>query len=186
MNPDITHTLTRKYKKTTVRWRSTWQGHEEGTGLYFWNPFCPMTEGSQMYPLSKAKEKNLDVKTGPPVECLARSLAKQGKNNMKRQKWKRNGAPQVSVPKRYVVGISIGPEVWMLALAGRWSWRLQSCWHHCGVEGKKGNTWCLHLGVIQKVWINLTRNHQCLEVLLGGAPQKHHPSKPLGNKFNSI
>lgn len=38
-----------------------------------------------MFPLSKAKEKNLDVKTGAPVECLARSLAKQGKNNMKRQ-----------------------------------------------------------------------------------------------------
>lgn len=38
-----------------------------------------------MYPLSKAKEKNLDVKTGAPVECLARSLAKQRKHNMKRQ-----------------------------------------------------------------------------------------------------
>lgn len=37
-----------------------------------------------MYLLSKAREKNLDMKTGAPLECLARSLAKQGKNNMKR------------------------------------------------------------------------------------------------------
>lgn len=133
---------------------------------------------------SKGKEFRCEDRTSSwmPGQKPCQTREKQHEKT----KWKRNGAPQVSVPKRYVVGISIGPEVWMLALAGRWSWRLQSCWHHCGVEGKKGNTWCLLLGVIQKVWINLTRNHQCLEVLLGGAPQKHHPSKPLSNKLNSI
>lgn len=50
-----------------------------------------------MFPLYKAKEKNFDVKTGDSVECLARSLAKQGENNMKRQNGRGMGVPQVSV-----------------------------------------------------------------------------------------
>lgn len=74
-----------------------------------------MTEGSQVYPLAHAKERNSAVKTGASVECLARSPAKYGKDNMKRQNGKVIGMPQVTVPKRYVQGIPICPQAPTLA-----------------------------------------------------------------------
>lgn len=64
-----------------------------------------MTEGSQVYPLAHAKERNSALKTKASVECLAKSLAKCGKD-MKRQNGRVMGMPQVVVPKRDVQGIT--------------------------------------------------------------------------------
>ena len=103
--------------------------------IFGYHSFCVVTEGKQAYSSPKGKGRISDVKTGAPVECLARNLAKQGKENMKRQNGRRMGIPQFSVPKTYIQGIPICPQVWTLAEEGRWAWRLQSCQDHSGVQG---------------------------------------------------
>ena len=63
--------------------------------------FCPVTKGSQAYPLSKMKKK----KTATSVECLAKSLEKQKKDKtveewgflFQREKFK--GSPLVNRSK---------------------------------------------------------------------------------------